>query len=91
MTVPSPHTGTLVIVRTPGPDDWREVLSELTSSGRGSIVLIQDAVTATQMSADSVQVLKEDLDHRGLSSPFSPITYDGLLDRIFAADKVIVL
>jgi len=56
-----------------------------------SIVLIQDAVGATEILASSVHVLDEDLQSRAQTSPYPRITYSGLVRMMFDAKRVIVL
>jgi hypothetical protein len=65
----------------------------LASSGpdRLSVVLIQKAVTATNVPAASVKVLEEDLRRQQGTSSYPSVTYVELLDMIFEADRVAVL
>ena len=55
------------------------------------VVLLQEAVTMTQVPASAVSVLADDLRQKGVSSPFSIIGYRELLEKIFAADRIIRL
>ena len=56
-----------------------------------SAILIQDAVTATDIPVSSVHVLEEDLALRQVPSPFPRITYADMLQMIFDAKRVVVL
>lgn len=53
------------------------------------VVLLQEAVAMTDVSVSDVSVLADDLHQRGASSPFSQIGYRELIEKIFAADRVI--
>lgn len=59
------------------------------------ILLIQEAVKKTLPANDVLKtyILKEDLEERGLASPpntrYTCINYQGMLDLIYQADKVV--
>jgi hypothetical protein len=56
-----------------------------------SVVLIEKAVTATNVPAASVRVLEHDLHRHKATSAYPSVTYSELLDMIFEAKRVAVL
>jgi sulfur transfer complex TusBCD TusB component (DsrH family) len=61
------------------------------SDSRSSVVLIQEAVTLSQVPGDDVFALGEDLAARQATSRFPVISYADLLRMIFEADSVVAL
>jgi sulfur transfer complex TusBCD TusB component (DsrH family) len=53
------------------------------------LVLIQEAVRLHPDCPATVYILEEDLQEKGLSSPYTKISYSGLLDLIFNSEAVV--
>jgi len=56
-----------------------------------AVILIQDAVQFKQFSSEFVYVLKEDVIHRKIDSPFSTISYSEMLNMILHSENVVVI
>lgn len=56
-----------------------------------SVVLIQDAVTLSQVPGHQVYALADDLAQRKATSRFPMISYRDLLRMIFEADRVVAM
>ena len=61
------------------------------TEGMTTAVLIQDAVTLSQVPAHKVYALQDDLAERKVSSVFPAISYRDLLRMIFEADRVVAM
>ena len=90
MTVSSLNATTLIIV-SQDPAEHLGALMSTTPMEDASVILVQEAVTATNIPGKSVHVLEEDLQDRHATSPFPHVTYEGMLQMIFAAKNVMVL
>ena len=55
------------------------------------VVLLQDGVRLMNVPIQSVSVLRDDLQERGIQSPYTVIGYRELLEKIFVADQVVRL
>jgi sulfur transfer complex TusBCD TusB component (DsrH family) len=66
-------------------------LPAASSDSQSSVVLIQDAVTLSQVPGDHVFALGEDVAARKASCRFPVISYGDLLRMIFEADAVVAL
>ena len=86
----SPNRTLFIIGRHPSAGSLG-LLPRSATAATVSIVLVQDAVLATNVPAPSVQVLAEDLESRHGVSPYPQISYAALLQMMFHAQRVIVL
>lgn len=66
-------------------------MSDQTSGGEVSVVLLQDGVSLTDFPANRVYALTDDVRARHMMSPYPMISYADVLRMIFEADAVIAL